>query len=238
MNAQPDIPAFLDRRPLVGTFTLLSTYGNCPHQMYRRYIARDQPYEETPEMKWGNDVHTAFEHRVGSKKPLPTTMLQWECFAAPFDGSVVAVEQKLGISAEGKPTSFWDPPVWFRGKADLAIISGTTGFINDWKTGGSKFEDPFELETNAMLLHARHPHLTRILGTYTWLKESRVGQLYDLSDIQRTWRIVSQKMQEIHALRERATKGDISGFAKRKSGLCGWCSVEDCENHFVSEKRK
>lgn len=230
MTVAVDIPAFLDRRPLIGTFTLLSTYGNCPHQMYRRYIKRDQPYEETPEMKWGNDVHTAFEHRVGSKKSLPETMLQWECFAAPFDGQVVAVEQKLGISSEGRATSFYDPPVWFRGKADLALISGTTAFINDWKTGSSKFEDPFELETNAMLLHAKHPHLTKIFGTYTWLKENRVSQLYDLSNTAATWQLVSAKMREILELRERAMNGDDSGFVKRKSGFCGWCSVKDCEN--------
>jgi len=244
MNVAADIPAFLDRRPFVGTFTILSSYGNCPHQMFRRYIAKDQPYVETPEMKFGNDVHTAFEHRVGSKKPLPETMHQWEAFASAFDGQVVAVEQKLGITREGRACGFFENPtascsgVFFRGKADLAIINGTTAYINDWKTGSSKFEDPFELATNAMLLHARHPHLTKILGTYTWLKEGRVGQLYDLSDTAGTWKTVSAQMAEITAKREAALKGDVSGFVKQKSGLCGWCSVEDCEHFFVSERRK
>ena len=54
--------------------------------MSRRYIVKDQPYVESPEMKWGNDVHSAFEYRVGSRKPLPDNMMQWEQFAAPFDG--------------------------------------------------------------------------------------------------------------------------------------------------------
>ena len=237
MNIQSDIPAFLDRRPFVGTFTILNTYGNCPHQMFRRYIARDQPYEETADMKWGNDVHTAFEHRIGSKKPLPQTMQQWERFATPFDGQIIACEQKLGITAEGRTVGFFDSGVWFRGKADLAITKDTTAYINDWKTGSSKFEDPFELETNAMLLHARYPHLKKICGTYTWLRENRVGQLYDLSDTARTWQKVCDCMREILVLREKAMQGDSSGFVKRKSGLCGYCSVSDCEHHFVARPK-
>lgn len=211
--------------------------------MFRRYIAKDQPYEETPEMTWGNAVHTAFEYRVGSKKPLPESMVRWETFAAAFDGRVVAVEQKLGITREGRACGFFENPagtssgVFFRGKADLAIINGTTAYINDWKTGSSKFEDPFELATNAMLLHARHPHLMKIFGTYTWLKENRVGQMYDLSDTAGTWNTVSQKMQEILAHREAAIRGDSSGFVKQKSGLCGYCSVDECENHFVARRK-
>ena len=232
MSTDLTIPPFLDRRPFVGTFSILSAYKNCPHQMSRRYVVRDQPYVETPEMKWGNEVHSAFEYRVGSQKPLPEAMLQWEHFAKPFDGLMPLVEQKLGINAEGRAVGFWDGSVWFRGKADLAIIKGETAYINDWKTGKSSYEDPFELETNAVLIHAKHPHLKKIVGSYTWLKEGRVSQMYDLSDTRCTWTEMCRLMGEIL---ERKKTGE---FEKTKSGLCGWCSVEDCEHWFMSEKRK
>ena len=130
----------------------------------------------------------------------------------------------LGISANGHAVGFWDGSVWFRGKADLAIIKGETAFINDWKTGNSKYEDPFELETNAVLLHAKFPHLKKIVGTYTWLKENRVSQLYDLSNTGQTWGTICRLMGEILA------KRDTGEFEKKKSGLCGWCSVDDCEH--------
>ena len=81
-----DLPACLDRRKIVYTYTMLSTYKNCGHQMFRRYVKKDLPYVETPEMKWGKDVHSAFEHRVASGRPLPHTMHQWEEFARPYDG--------------------------------------------------------------------------------------------------------------------------------------------------------
>lgn len=223
--AEPDIPVFLDRRPFIGTFTILSGYKSCPHQMYRRYIVRDQDYVETPEMRWGNDVHTAFEHRIGGKKPLPTNMAQWEKFATPFDGHIAAVEQKLGVTVEGRRIGFWDTGVWFRGKIDVALVNGTTAYLADWKTGGSKYEDPFELATGAVLLHARHPELTRIVGNYVWLKEDRVGQMYDLSNTRETWTEIKRLMGEI------VTQKATGAFEKTRSGLCnGWCSVQDCEN--------
>jgi hypothetical protein len=224
MSEDLTIPPFLDRRPFIGTYTILSTYKNCPHQMSRRYIVKDQPYVETPEMKWGNEVHSAFEYRVGSGKPLPANMLEWEKFAQPFDGLAPQVEQKLGISAEGRSTGFFDNNVWFRGKADVAIINGDAAYMADWKTGKSTYEDPFELATNAMLLHAKNPHLKVIKGSYIWLKENRVGQQYDLSDTASTWKEVCRLMGEI------LEKKKTGQFEKQQSGLCGWCSVKDCEH--------
>ena len=199
--------------------------------MFRRYIAKDQKYVETPEMKWGNDVHSAFEYRVSGGKPLPQTMEQWESFAKPFDGKAAAVEQKLGISAKGHSVGFWDGSVWFRGKADLAIVKDDTAYINDWKSGSSKYEDPFELATNAVLIHAKHPHLKKIMGSYTWLKENRVSQIYDLSDTRATWGEICRLMAEI------LEKKKTGEFEKKQSGLCGYCSVDDCENHFVAKKK-
>jgi len=230
VNVALDIPPFLDRRPFVGTYSILSAYKNCEHQMFRRYIKKDQPFVETPEMKWGNEIHSAFEYRVGGGKPLPQSMEQWETFAKPFDGAGAVVEQKLGINANGYAVGFWDGSVWFRGKADLAIVKGETAYINDWKSGKSTYEDPFELETNAVLLHAKHPQLKKIVGSYTWLKENRISPLYDLSDTAKTWQTICRLMGEIL---EKRKSGE---FVKTKSGLCGYCSVNDCEHWYVAKK--
>lgn len=208
---------------VIGTFTMLSSFLNCEHAMYRRYIKKDQPYVESKEMAFGNAVHTAFEHRIGAQKPLPDTMRQWERFAAPFDGLVPAVEQKLAINKNGAPTGYWDKDCYFRGKADLAVVNGVTAYLLDWKTGSAKYEDPFELETNALLLKARRPQLTRICGSYAWLKEDRIGTLFDLSDFDGTWKRIKDLMGQIEAKQPEE-------FAKHKSGLCGWCSVNDCEH--------
>ena len=229
MRAMPDIPNFLDRRPakpLVYTFSILNAYLNCPEQMQRRYIAKDLgPYVETPEIAFGDKVHTAFEHRVGAGKPLPAEMEVWEQFAAPFDGQQPLVEQKLAMRKDGTACDFWDKDAWFRGKGDLTLIKDTTAYINDWKTGKSSYEHPFELQTNALLLKAKFPQLIKVCGSFTWLKENRVGQLYDLSDFRATWNQINEVIANIE--RDRAA----GEWHKKQSGLCGWCSVKDCEHH-------
>jgi PD-(D/E)XK nuclease superfamily len=235
MNVAADlnaIPSFLDRRKIVYTYTMLSTYKNCGHQMFRRYVKKDIPYVETPEMKWGKDVHLAFEHRVGAGKPLPETMHQWEQFAKPYDGRQVFTEQKLGITREGRPTGFWDADCWFRGIVDLTLKSESKAFINDWKTGSAKFEDPFELEIGALLLKAKYPELTAVQGVYTWLKEHRVSKPYNLSEFRATWNEINRLVTKIEADRV------LGEFEKKQSGLCkGWCSVVDCEHYEPPKQR-
>lgn len=224
---EPDIPAFLDRRnqkPFVGTYSILNAYKNCEHQMYRRYIKKDQPYVESKEMARGNKVHEALEYRVSGGKQLPADMQQWECFAAAFDGKYAKAEQKIGVTNEGRTTGYFDKDVWFRGKIDVTLLQETTAYIADWKTGNSKYEDPFELETNAVLLHAKHPQLKKIVGSYVWLKENRMSQLYDLSNTLATWTTMQKMVAEI--VEKRANP---ETFTKNETPLCSWCSVSDCE---------
>jgi hypothetical protein len=232
------IPASLDRRlprgrGVVYSYSLLNNYANvCPHQTWRRYVKKDLPYVESAAMKYGNAVHTAMEYRLGGK-PLPPEMQQWEPIVAAFDGRGAKAEQKLGITREGKPCGFFDDGVWFRGKIDVTLMEGNTAVIADFKTGSSNYESSFELETNALLFNCLHPHLTRIAGFYIWLKEGRIGQKYDLSDTNSTWQKVSKLVAEIEGL----PRDSGAGWEKRKSGLCGWCAVGDCEHHFVAREK-
>lgn len=226
------IPAFLDRRPIVGTYTLLNTFKSvCEHQAYRRYIKKDQTFVETDAMRFGNQVHAAFEQRLGTgRKPLPAEFRQWESFAMPFDKYQALVEQKLGMTAQARTTGFFDKDVFFRGKADAVVINGATAFIADWKTGSSKYEDPFELATNALLVKIKYPEVKKIIGSYAWLKENRMSQQYDVSDFKGTYLEIKRLMDLIF---EKRQSGE---WEKRKSWLCGHCSVADCENWYEARK--
>ena len=235
----PDIPASLDRRPaaarsqkpLVYSYSLLNNYANvCPHQTYRKYVKKDLKFVESPAMRWGNDCHSALEYRLGGK-PLPPNMQQWEPIVAPLAERKATAEQKLGITIACKPVGFFDDNVFFRGKIDVTLMNGTTAYINDWKTGSSSYESPFELETNALLLHALHPHLTKIVGSYTWLKENRIGQMYDLSATNKTYQTIFELVKKFKADQQ---SGE---WEKRKSGLCGYCDVLDCENRYVARPK-
>lgn len=233
----PDLPSFLDRRsqpkaasvpgfakPLIHTYTMLNTYLVCPHQMYRRYVLKDQLFVETPEMKWGTEVHTAMEYRMGGK-PLPANMQQWEHIAAPIAARKPRTEQQLAISSEGKPIDYLAKQgVFFRGKNDITLFhtSASSALLLDWKTG-KKREDPFELATNAMLVHAHSPHLDTIKGRYVWLKENALGAEHDVSDTRSTWAKVNNLAEEIRDCQSE------NQWPKKQGPLCGWCNVADCE---------
>jgi hypothetical protein len=223
------LPQFLDRRgetkkALVYSFTLLNTYRNiCPHQAYRRYIKKDLPFIETGAMQFGNKVHSALELRVGGGKPLPQDMHQWEKFAAPFYALKAKAEMKLGITAGGHTCDFFAKDVWLRGKADVVVTSGDHAFLADWKTGSAR-EDPFELEIQGLLLHAKFPQLKSIEGAFVWLKDGRVGQKHNVSHTRDTLTYV----QRIAADLEEDTRN--GEFEKRRGGLCPYCPCSDCEN--------
>ena len=230
MNQMPDIPNFLDRRPgkrFVATYSNLHMYDDvCPHKMYRTYIKKDLPFVESDEMKWGNAVHAAMEHRVGAFKPLPDNMRAYEKFAMVCDGKNALVELKVAVDTEGHASPYFDNATRLRGKVDVYIPTGeTAAFMVDWKTGGSKYELPFELELHALMLRAKFPALKTIKGAFCWLKEDRMGQMYDLSDFNSTWAKVNNIIEQI--------EDDIEAghFAKRQGPLCGWCSVFDCEHN-------
>lgn len=224
MNAVPDIPAFLDRRSLIGTFTMLNCYASiCEFQAYRRYVAKDIKFVPTVASEFGNKVHEAFQYRISGGKPLPPDMQQWESLAAPFDGRGARTELQMGLTAEGRATGFFDRDVKYRVKVDCVILADTFGYMIDWKTGSSRFEDAYELEIGAMHLKAKYPQLTRVIGQYAWLKENRLGQPHDLSNFSATW----QKTSGLLARMERAR--EQNDWPKRQGPLCAHCDVRDCE---------
>ena len=234
-DAFPDIPACLRRdkdnrmpmpafKPIVYSYTLLKTADTCLYKCYRQYVKRDLPFDKTPEIKWGEDVHNAMEYRIGGK-PLPENMRHWEPLVAAYIERGAKPEKQTGITRTGAPAGFFDKDVWLRCKIDTTMLNGTAVFLADWKTGNSKYEDPFELEIQALTLKAAIPPINRIAGHYVWLKENRVGEVHDLSDFNATWSKINNKVEVIE---DCMASGE---WPKTKNPLCGWCGVLDCENN-------
>jgi len=226
-NQMPNLAQF---KPLVYSFTLLKTADNCMYKAYRQYVKKDIPYVESKEMAWGNEVHSAFEHRLGGK-PLPESMRQWEPIVAVYAERKALPEMKVGITRAGKPTGFFDNDVFVRGKIDATIARNDKALLADWKTGSSKYEDPFELEVQAVMLKARMPQLTAIAGHYVYTAENRVGKTHDLSDVNSTWARVNNKVE---AIEDNMATGE---WPKTRNPLCGYCPVKDCENWFDAKRK-
>jgi hypothetical protein len=227
MNYDPGpMPAILDRTRLVYSYSNLNCYENvCPYQFYERYIKKSIPFVETEAMRYGTKVHEAMEHRIAHKKPLHPDFAQWEPFAVPFDSMPTKCELKVGITVDGNPCDFFDNArVWLRGKLDCVASNEEKAYLIDWKSGSSKYENRFELDIGALMLHAANPHLTKIIGSYAWLKENRLGVIYDLTNTRIVWNRVSEVVKRIESDRRTGV------FEKRPSGLCSWCDVKACEH--------
>ena len=82
-----------------------------------------------------------------------------------------------------------------------------------------------------MLLQAKYPKATKLVGRYVYPVENKLGQLYDLSNTDVTFARMKHLMDEIERDRARGW------FEKRKSGLCGFCPCSDCEHHFVARPK-
>lgn len=229
----PDIPGFADRRPIIWSYSLLHCFRDiCAHQGQARYIDKSIKFIETPQIKEGNEGHEALDLRVGGKKPLPVKFDYCEPFAAPFDNLTPITEGWYYIDDQGHACDRFAKNKFGHGKLDLVVMQGDTAFFNDWKFGKSAYEDPFELEVGAVLLHAKFPQLKTIKGTYTWLKERRVSQVYDLSNTAETWNEICRIMKNILDWRS------AGEFPKKQSGLCGWCQRWDCEKNTNQDRPK
>jgi PD-(D/E)XK nuclease superfamily len=210
----------------VASHTFLDTYERCPQQAYRRYVAKDQPFEETEALKWGNAVHKAMEERIKERKPLLPAMKAYEKYAVVFDPIVHKhAELSVGMRKDGKSEAFFGKQVWMRGKVDVLTFQDEklkTAMIFDWKTGKER-EDPRELEEHAVLIRARFPMVETITGCYIWLKDDEIGKIYDLSDTQRVHKRIAKTMEQVEQ-----TVAAGAEWPAKENPLCGWCSVKDC----------
>lgn len=205
------------------SYSLLSDFANCPHKAYRRYIAKDLPREPpSPEMAEGIRVHAMMDAAIKSRAlvELPATL---HPIVKPMTQSGATSEHKLGMTEDCCPSKFFGSP-WGRGVVDVLILKPPAAAIFDWKTGKVR-EDPRELHCHALLIKANFPEVEKITGAYVWLKENKLGVVYDLSNTERVYHGMRATMAEI-------AECEVNGvWEKKPNPLCGWCPVKDCEHN-------
>lgn len=226
----------------VASHTFLNDWDNCPHKAFRKYIKKDLPkQEQTHAMKWGNEVHSAFEVRIKHGTAFPEPMAKYEAIAAPLVAAGARAEKMLGITVDGAHCDFFAPNVWLRGKIDATVLhhgyianngeappsltaGRTTAAIFDWKTGKRR-EETAELLTHAVLLKAWVPTVQKITAHYVWLQDNEVGKAHDVSDTETKLADIRSTVNTVKNCIE------IENFPKRPNPLCGWCDVMDCEHN-------
>jgi hypothetical protein len=206
----------------------LNQYITCPRQYQAHRVTKEYAREEGEEAKWGNDVHTALEERIGAGVGLPERMKQYEAYAQSLsicNGECeIYVELELGVKEDGTACDFNDPDCWARGIVDYLRIRNNKGLSIDHKTGKRK-EGSKQLMMSAGLIFANFPELQELICGYAWLQEGgRISrEKYEKNDCGWIWESFSRDLAEL----EWSYKTD--NWPTRPSGLCRkWCSVLNC----------
>ena len=198
-------------------------------------MLKEYPFRPTEAMRYGSDFHKACEKYIGEGTPIPAKF----DFIKPTLDSLnrkkgkKIVEQKLGLTADLEPCSFFAKDVWFRGIVDLAIIDEDTGtgWIIDYKTGKSaKYADKGQLELMALTIFKHYPKVTNLkAGLLFVIAKSLVKAEYEIDLQQVLW----SKWLSNYAKLEKAFEVDV--WNPRPSGLCRrHCQVIQCPHNGAS----
>lgn len=207
------------------SFSRLSKYETCPAQHQAIDILKVVKEAENPNMTWGNSVHQSFHKALGRGVPLPDNMKHYQVWVDKVKAGpgTLMVEQKLAITRQFLPTTYFADDVWLRVVVDVMRIWNDVGLALDWKTGAIK-EDSVQLFLNAQAMFSTFPTLQKVRSEFVWLQENQTTPMvYDRKDMPTHW---AAMLPRVTALEE-ATKS--SYFPPRPSGLCKrHCPVSGC----------
>ena len=222
-------------KPFSFSWSRLKNYRTCPKRHFHVDIEKSFKEEESEQLKWGNQVHSAMANRVAKKTPLPITMAHYEDWPASIDrfrqqpGVQIKVENKLAMSEEFKPVAFFDNKAWFRGVVDVEILimKFATAITLDWKTGGKVEPDFEQLALSAQLIFALHPEVNQVAAIYVWLgHDTQTVKVYTRDAMVPVWNGVWPTIKQMIESARTTT------YPPRPSGLCRrYCPVTSCPYH-------
>lgn len=220
--------------PRAWSHSALEAFENCPKQYYETKIEKRWPYEETDDMRWGKEVHKAFENFLLYDVPLPASMathVEYLNWLKNLPGRL-AGEEKLALDRHLQPCAYFGKDVWYRGQVDARKRDGSYVLIVDHKTG--KVKNNFDqLKTFAIHEFLTNAEAMEIRAEYYWTQtKSPKGETYVRDQL---WDLVRQFTPRLHRF---ADAFETGVFNPKPSGLChGWCPVTDCEHWKPKKKR-
>ena len=215
------------------SYSHLKNFETCPKRYAHYQVLKDVTEPETDQLREGNDLHAAFEHRVKSGTPLPLAYARFEpmlerILAAP--GRTYG-EQKLALTSSFAPTGWFAKTAWFRTIGDLLKETDEQATIIDWKTGAVK-EDLTQLQLLALTVFAHKPKLKRVKAALVFVNHEHVAPAEFVPEqVTVLWGEILPRVRAM--MNARAT----SSFPPNPSGLCKkYCAVTACPHHGVGNR--
>lgn len=207
------------------SFSGLKKYEQCPHQFYRTKVKKDIVEDFShPAAVWGNEVHAAFEYYLKNGTPLGDRFAQYQKYVerlSQIPGEHY-VELKLAMNANDQIVQFSSKDAAYRAIIDFLVVRRDKAFLIDHKTG--KIRPTAQLHFNALLIFTAFPDVEEIKAAFFWVKDDTYTKhTFRRDDIDDLW---SKFEPTLVRMEESFETGN---WPKRKTGLCPWCPVADCE---------
>lgn len=209
--------------PLAHSFSSLELFDSCPKRFYHLKVAKDIK-EDSAASDDGTRQHKALEDRIKEGTPLPEHMAKHEKKVDLLlnSGFEVKTEQELAVTKELVPCDWWHQDVFLRVKADVALYSGTTAALLDWKTGKRR-PKPFQLELGALAQFTHYPEVKSTKAAFLWLKDDDTDR-YEYTREEDYDRILN-KLHTKTARVEAAVEEDV--WQAKPGYHCNWCGAKD-----------
>lgn len=210
------------------SYSQLKNGETCPKRYYHYNVAKDVQEPETEQLREGNALHKAFELRIAKGQALPAVYASFEPLLnriATAEGKVFA-EQKLALTSEFKPTTFFGRGAWFRGVSDATVVNGHQGSVFDWKTGKPS-EDLTQLQLLAATVFAHHPAVQRVKAALVFVNHDHVEPAtFTRESLTEIWAEILPRVKWLEKMRA------TNDYPPKPSGLCRkYCAVSSCPHH-------
>lgn len=221
MQTQANAPTAAKIKVLPWSPSSLGAFETCPRRVW--LIKTKQAFEkQTPALAEGNKVHKALENALNGTEGLPAAYRQYQgaidrILAAP---GTKAAERGFALTASFKPTTYWAPDAWVRGKIDVTIVRSKTALMIDWKNGKPK-DDEDQAKIYAGVLFAENSAVEKVHTAYGWLTHNKLSQRTFVRDnVPAIWSEFSQRVKRMEYA------ASTNDFPPKPSGLCReYCPV-------------
>ena len=207
--------------PSAWSYSSLSMFLQCARKfdlIRNQKAVKDEPGEAAI---WGQNVHSALEHRIKDKTPMPKGMEQFEVVAREVESwsDDWITEEQFGLTENLEPTGFFDKDVWCRGVLDIYTVKGRRAFVGDYKTGKMRPELS-QLKLFAAAIFHKYPHVDKVKTAFIWLNHGTKSiEDFSRDDLQFIWKYFLPQIRRLESAYEKNV------WPPNPSPLCGWCPV-------------
>jgi hypothetical protein len=224
----------LNKPKITWSYSSLSLFLQCAFKYYRIRVLKDIKDSGSEATIYGQEMHKVAEEYVRDGTPIPDKF----DFIKPSMAVVSAwkgkklCEYKLGLREDLTPCDFFAKDVWWRGIADLIVISedGASARVIDYKSSkSSKYADMKQLDLLAAAVFIHFPKVTKIKAALMFLVCDEMvppkPKEYEFMFRTATFENVKHETKRIEIAQDTGVWNKVKNFTCK-----GWCPVRDCPN--------